>query len=77
MVEKVDAVFSYPGGAPNAGTSYPVGVKWEYQGITTENTYTEDMSAKTILLETLRVYSRSEPRFFPPPLNLIQRSWKR
>lgn len=40
VAEKVDAVFQYPDGAPNAGVSYPVAVAWKYQRITTNNVYT-------------------------------------
>ncbi|MFT5719803.1 MAG: hypothetical protein ACI9W6_000091 [Motiliproteus sp.] len=39
LAEKVDAVFDYPGGAPNAGVAYPVDVKWTYQRVTNANTY--------------------------------------
>jgi hypothetical protein len=40
VAERLDAVFGYPAGAPNAGVPYPVDVKWEYQRITTGGTYT-------------------------------------
>lgn len=43
MAEKVDIVFDYPSGAPNAGVAFPVDVKWEYQRITTGNTYTHSV----------------------------------
>lgn len=39
QVEKVDVIFDYPGGAPNAGVAYPVDVKWTYQRVTNANTY--------------------------------------
>ncbi|MBN2056912.1 hypothetical protein JW905_18445 [bacterium] len=42
--EKVDVEFSYPDGAPLAGRAYAVDVKWEYQRITTGNTYTHAVS---------------------------------
>jgi hypothetical protein len=43
VAEKVDIVFRYPAGAPNAGVPYTVNVKWEYQRITTGNTYTHSV----------------------------------
>lgn len=44
VAEKVDAEFSYPGGAPSAGTPYPVDVTWKYQRITTGNTYNHSVT---------------------------------
>ena len=43
VAEKVDVVFDYPSGAPNAGVAFPVDVKWEYQRITTGDTYTHSV----------------------------------
>ena len=39
VAEHVNFTFDYPSGAPNAGVPYLVHVKWEYQRITTGNTY--------------------------------------
>jgi hypothetical protein len=39
LAERVDVEFDYPGGAPNAGVSFPVNVKWHYQRVTDANTY--------------------------------------
>jgi len=44
VAEKVDVVFGYPSRAPNAGAPYPVDVKWEYQRITTGNTYAHSVT---------------------------------
>ena len=39
VAESVDVTFDYPVGAPQAGKPYPVHVEWDYQRITTGNTY--------------------------------------
>ncbi len=43
MAEIVNAEFVYPAGAPQAGKPYPVRVMWEYQRITTGETYTHSV----------------------------------
>lgn len=43
VAETVDATFEYPE-APNAGTPYPVNVRWQYERATTGQTYTHDVS---------------------------------
>lgn len=48
LIEKVDTVFEYPGGAPNAGTAYPVDVKWTYQRVTDSNTYSYSVDEQQI-----------------------------
>lgn len=43
VAETVNVEFGYPAGAPQAGAPYPVDVKWEYQRITTGNTYSHSV----------------------------------
>lgn len=48
QAEKVDVVFDYPGGAPNAGVAYPVDVKWTYQRVTNAKTYSYNVDEQQV-----------------------------
>jgi len=48
LAEKVDVVFDYPGGAPNAGVAYPVDVKWRYERVTDANTYSYSVEEQQV-----------------------------
>ncbi len=48
LIEKVDAVFDYPGIAPNAGAAYPVDVKWRYERETNANSYVYEVAEQQI-----------------------------
>jgi hypothetical protein len=39
IAEAVAVTFDYPGSAPNAGLPYPIHVRWNYERVTTGNTY--------------------------------------
>jgi hypothetical protein len=42
VAEKVEATFTYPGGAPNAGVAYPVHIVWKYERTTNARVYTHE-----------------------------------
>ena len=46
IAETVQAAFTYPDGAPQAGSPYPVDVKWKYQRTTTDRTYTHSVGER-------------------------------
>lgn len=71
QMEKVDAIFDYPGGAPNAGVAYPVDVKWTYQRITNANAYNysvEEQQVNIHISDGVEVITPDTHNAFEKPL---------
>lgn len=69
--EEVDAEFSYPAGAPQAGVAYPVDVEWTYTRITTGESYNHSVSETQTNLHVndgVEIEMPEEHRAFAEPL---------
>lgn len=79
IAETVNVEFDYPDGAPNAGVPYQVHVKWDYQRITTGNTYThsvEETQKNSHINEGVEVEVPDVHNAFAKPL-IIKTRFKR
>ncbi len=71
QVEKVDVVFAYPDGPPNAGVAYPVDVKWEYERITDKASYTHSVQEQQVnihVCDGVEIHAPATHHAFEKPL---------
>ena len=71
QVERVDVVFAYPGGAPNAGVAYPVDVKWRYERVTDKASYTytvDEQQTNVHVSDGVEVHAPATHNAFEGPL---------